>query len=234
MRKENIAFYLPTRKGSQRVKNKNTRPFASIEGGLLEVKLQQLLRTRNVDEIILSTNDDECINIANKFLNKDTRLRINIRPEYLCLDTTNLQDLIEYVPTITDAEHILWGHVTTPIAGAEEYDKAIELYLSRLSEGADSLISVVELKNFLLDIQGKLINNSTDLPWPRTQDLDPLFEINHVMFIAKRVVYYNNKNRIGDRPIIHIMDKIKSFDIDWQEDFEIAEMIYKSCYLNNK
>ncbi|BES62414.1 acylneuraminate cytidylyltransferase family protein [Dysgonomonas capnocytophagoides] len=230
MKKEKVAFFLPTRKGSQRVKNKNTRPFANIEGGLLEVKLIQLLESKNIDEIILSTNDDECIRIANKFLSKDARLRIDKRPDYLCVDTTNLQDLIEYVPSISDADHILWGHVTTPIAGAEEYDKAIELYLSKLSDGADSLISVVELKNFLLNKKGKLINNSTDLPWPRTQDLDSLYEINHVMFIAKREIYERDKNRIGNTPIIHVMSKIKSFDIDWQEDFEIAEMIYKSCY----
>lgn len=230
MKKEKVAFFLPTRKGSQRVKNKNTRPFANIEGGLLEVKLIQLLESKNIDEIILSTNDDECIRIANKFLSKDARLRIDKRPDHLCVDTTNLQDLIEYVPSISDADHILWGHVTTPIAGAEEYDKAIELYLSKLSDGADSLISVVELKNFLLNKKGKLINNSTDLPWPRTQDLDSLYEINHVMFIAKREIYERDKNRIGNTPIIHVMSKIKSFDIDWQEDFEIAEMIYKSCY----
>ena len=32
---DKIAFFLPTRKGSERVKNKNTRPFAGIEGGLI-------------------------------------------------------------------------------------------------------------------------------------------------------------------------------------------------------
>ena len=31
-----IAFFLPTRKGSERVRNKNTRPFAGIEGGLIK------------------------------------------------------------------------------------------------------------------------------------------------------------------------------------------------------
>lgn len=39
---EKIAFFLPTRKGSERVKSKNTRPFAGIEGGLVENKIKQL------------------------------------------------------------------------------------------------------------------------------------------------------------------------------------------------
>lgn len=45
MANNKIAFYLPTRKGSERVKNKNTRNFAGIEGGLVENKLNQLLAT---------------------------------------------------------------------------------------------------------------------------------------------------------------------------------------------
>jgi hypothetical protein len=40
---DTISFFLPARKGSQRVKNKNTRPFAGIQGVLLENKLNRLL-----------------------------------------------------------------------------------------------------------------------------------------------------------------------------------------------
>lgn len=224
-----IAFFLPTRKGSERVQNKNTRTFAGIKGGLIENKIKQLLNTRNIDEIILSTNDEACIEIADKYTS-DVRLKIIPRPEELCLSSTNLQDLICYVPTITDAEHILWGHVTTPMANAKEYDKGIELYLSKLSNGYDSLVGVTELKNFLLNKQGRLINNNTDIPWPRTQDLEPLYEINHTMFLAKREVYTEQKNRIGKKPLLHVMDEIHSFDIDWEDDFTIAEMLYKKLY----
>lgn len=224
-----IAFFLPTRKGSERVKNKNTRPFAGIQGGLIENKIQQLLATKHIDEIILSTNDEVCMEVAQKFIN-DSRLRIIPRPDNLCLSTTNLQDLICYVPTITEAEHILWGHVTTPLTGADQYDKGIELYLSKLNEGYDSLVGVSELKNFLLNKNGKLINNTTSIPWPRTQDLEPLYEINHTMFLAKREVYEVYKNRIGEKPLLHVMDEIHSFDIDWEDDFTIAEIMYKNLY----
>jgi N-acylneuraminate cytidylyltransferase len=223
---ESIAFFLPVRKESVRVKNKNTRPFAGIMGGLLENKLRQLMQTKNITEILLSTNDDKCINIAENFVKQDSRLKILYRPEILCLDTTNLQDLIVYVPTITDAKHILWGHVTTPIANSVEYDQAINMYFSKRAEGYDSLISVLEFKNFLLNKDGKIINNSTLIPWPRTQDLETFYEINHVVFITTRDVYVQQKNRIGEKPFLYVMNKLNSFDIDWEEDFMIAEMIF--------
>ena len=226
---EKVSFFLPTRKGSERVKNKNTKPFAGIEGGLVENKVRQLLESKLIDEILFSSNDETCIAVAEKFKG-DSRLKIIPRPDELCLSTTNLQDLICYVPTITDAEHILWGHVTTPLAGAAEYDAGIQLYLSKLDDGYDSLVGVTELKNFLLNKDGKLVNNTTPIPWPRTQDLEPLYPINHTMFLAKREVYVEQKNRIGKKPLLHIMDEMHSFDIDWPEDFVIAEVMYKNLY----
>ena len=224
---EKIAFFLPTRKGSERVKSKNTRPFAGIEGGLVENKIKQLLATKHIDEILFSSNDEMCIAIAEKYAS-DSRLRIIPRPNELCLSTTNLQDLICYVPTITNADHILWGHVSTPLVEAKVYDTAIEQYLSKITKGYDSLVSVKELKNFLLNQEGKLVNNTTDIPWPRTQDLEPLYEINHAIFLAKRSVYTEQKNRIGQKPLLYIMDEIHSKDIDWEEDFKIAEIMYKT------
>lgn len=229
MKKDKVAFFLPTRKGSERVKNKNTRTFAGIEGGLIENKIRQLTESEYIDEIILSTNDEKCMEIADKY-NSDKRLRMIPRPEELCLGTTNLQDLICYVPTITNAEHILWGHVTTPLVDGKEYDKGIEMYISNLENGYDSLIGVTELKNFLLNKKSILINNTTNIPWPRTQDLETLYEINHTMFLAKREVYIEQKNRIGKTPFLYIMDKLHSFDVDWEEDFIIAEIIYKNLY----
>ena len=229
MANDKLAFFLPTRKGSERVKNKNTRPFADIEGGLVENKLRQLLATKLIDEIIFSSNDETSMEVASQY-GGDSRLKIIPRPEELCLSSTNLQDLIGYVPTVTDADHILWGHVTTPLAGAEQYDAGIKLYFEKLDEGYDSLVGVTELRNFLLDKEGKLINNSTPIPWPRTQDLEPLYEINHTMFLAKREVYEEQRNRIGKRPMLYIMDELHSFDIDWPDDFVIAEIMYKNLY----
>ena len=89
------------------------------------------------------------------------------------------------------------------------------------------MIGVTELKNFLLNGEGRLVNNTTELQWPRTQDLEPLYEINHTMFIAGRDCYIDQKNRVGKNPMLYVMDKIHSFDVDWEEDFLIAETMFK-------
>lgn len=220
---EKISFFLPVRKGNERVKNKNTRPFGPYSGGLLENKLIQLRDSQIFDEIILSTNDQEAIDIASRL--QISRLKIKLRPDNLCQSSTSLTDLIRYVPTITEAAHIVWGHVTTPFTNGIDYEEAVATYFSQRKQGYDSLMGVSKFQNFLVDINGKVFNNSSSLPWPRTQDLTPLFEINHSLFIAPRQIYLEQFNRIGKKPFLHQMGKLQSFDVDWEEDFAICEMI---------
>ena len=222
----NIAFYLPVRAGSERVKNKNTRPFAGIDGGLLANKLRQLSEMKLASEVILSTNDPACMDIAKGFVGRFAGLRIIKRPDALCSSSTKLEDVIRYVYGITDAEHILWGHVTTPLVNASIYDEAIRVYEKALAEGYDSLVSVNKFQNFLLNGEGKMVNNDTLLEWPRTQDLTPLYEINHAIFLCSRALYKQGR-RTGKRPKLFSFDKLRSHDIDWEEDFIVGEQLYK-------
>lgn len=226
MNKYDIAFFLPVRAGSQRVRNKNTKPFAGMKGGLLANKLRQLSSMKNVKEVILSTNDIPAIEIAEAVKPEFSNLRILKRPDCLCDSSTNLKDLIRYVHGITDCEHILWGHVTTPLVHGAIYDKAVKVYFEARNNGYDSLISVSSFRNFLLDEEGRMVNNTTGLEWPRTQDLTPLYEINHAMFIAPRSLYAEGR-RSGSHPKLYELDKLRSHDVDWDDDFAIAEALYK-------
>ncbi len=232
---EKISFFLPTRKGSQRVKNKNTRPFANIHGGILELKLLQLQKSNRLSEIVLSTNDPDSISIAKKLDSAGKRIKIIERPESLCLDTTSLTDLIKYVPTVIHNDHIIWGHTTTPFVNGADYDLGISEYFKQLEKGFDSLLSVCALQNFLLTKNGEIFNYDTSVErWPRTQDLPVLYEVNHAMFIAPRKTYIEKSNRIGEVPFLYQQSKIKSFDIDWEEDFIMAEALYDKIKNNGE
>ena len=225
-----IAVFLPTRKGSQRVPNKNTRPFAGHENGLLEIKLNQLLELE-VKEVILSTNDEESIKIAEKFSASNPRLKIRLRPNYLASSTTNLADLIAYVPSLTSCEHILWTHVTSPFVDADIYSDSIRAYKKALVNDYDSFISVAPFQNFLWSKEeNDIINRIGEKRWPQTQDLKKLYEINSAIFISPRLVYEEDKDRVGKRPFLYEMNKIQSLDIDWEEDFTIAEAVFSKIY----
>lgn len=224
---KDVSIFLPTRKGSERAKNKNTRDFCSIKGGLLHLKLTTLLKLRNFSELVLSTNDEKSVDVASLF--NDSRIRIDHRPESLCLSETKVEDLIRYVPSCIKSEHILWTHVTAPFLDDQDYSNALDKYFFNFdNQQFDSLLSVTKLQQFIWDNElRKMINfDISNGNWPRTQDLKPLYEVNHAFYINSRENYLKYNNRISPNLDIFEIDKIKSFDIDWEEDFMIAESIY--------
>ena len=62
--------------------------------------------------------------------------------------------------------------------------------------------------------------------WPRTQALQPVHEVNSGAFLAPASVYYELNDRIGASPYLYALDKLISHDIDWPEDFAVAESLY--------
>ena len=65
-----INVFLPCKKSSSRVKNKNRRKFANINFGLTRIKLNQLLKSKLINKIYISTNDKKIINFAKKLKKK--------------------------------------------------------------------------------------------------------------------------------------------------------------------
>jgi len=223
-----LSIVLPIRKGSQRVKNKNIRPFSKEGKSLTELKITELLKIKNVDEIVITSNYEEAIEQVEAIANDDPRIKIDRRAEHLCSSTTIVKELIEYMPTITKGEHILWLHVTSPFVKAEDYEKAIEEYFEALKNGYDSIMSVTEIRNFLWSDKSKKIINApkSENIWIQTQDLEPLYEINHAFYINSRKNYLEMSNRIGKNPFLYKLKGSKIIDIDYEDDFELARKIF--------
>ncbi|MBU4014666.1 acylneuraminate cytidylyltransferase family protein [Patescibacteria group bacterium] len=200
------------------------RPFAGIDGGLARIKLEQLSKMKMVDEIILSTNDKDIIDIGQRL--DIPQLKIDRRPEHLCTNETTTDDLIKYVPSLTQNEHILWTHVTSPFIQAKSYEAAIRIYFNNSTSEFDSLMSVTKLQTFIWDQNGPINYDREQQKWPFTQSLPPLYEVNSGIFISSRNNYIALNDRIGKKPYLYILDGKESFDIDWEEDFAIAEKMY--------
>ncbi|MEO0438032.1 MAG: acylneuraminate cytidylyltransferase family protein [Pseudomonadota bacterium] len=227
-----VSIFLPLRSGSQRVKNKNTRPFLKDGTSLFQLKMRQLLAlSHTVLEIVISTDDMEVMEQARPFQASEENVTLIKRPRSLCLSSTKVADLIAYVPSVTRGDHILWVHATAPFVNASDYLGALSNYQRDIENGPfDSLMSVSKIQQFIWDDRKKsIINcNRTVNPWPNTQDLDPLYEINHAYYMADRSIYEELGDRIGKRPSLMVMDSVKKMDIDWPEDFELAAIVARA------
>lgn len=224
--KEKITCFLPCRAGSERVVRKNVKPFAGHEHGLLQIKLGQLLSTEMIDEIVLSTNDEEILRYAEKL--SDTRLRLHRRDDELASSETSTDELVAHALSLIPDGHILWTHVTSPFVNAQKYTDIISTYIEQSLSGFDSLMTTTAIHGFLWQDGHPLNYDRKKEKWPRTQTINPVDEVNSGVFLAPAEVYRQREDRIGIRPYLYRLDKLTSFDIDWPEDFVVAECMLES------
>ena len=225
-----VNVFLPMRAGSERVPKKNTKSFAGIDGGLCSIKLKQLLGSSRVGNIFVSTNDPDVIDISNGF--NSNRIKIIQRPDELASSFASTDDLIKYVPEIMPEGHILWTHVTSPFLGPDIYNKVIKKYFENVGY-YDSLMTVTKLQKFIWNDKGPINYDHSIEKWPRTQTIEPLWEVNSGAFIATKEIYRERMDRIGSRPYLFQLSEEISFDIDWLPDFTMAETIYQTGFFGN-
>lgn len=218
-----IIAFLPCRSGSERIPRKNTRPFARLAHGLLENKLTQLSSCSAIDKIILSTNDETILKYSKSL--DCSKLFVHHRPDDLATSTTSTDQLIKLAHQLIPSGHVFWTHVTSPFVTASICTKIISCYFQSLSKGYDSLMTATPFRGFLWDEHGPLNYDRSIFKWPRTQTLKPLYEVNSAVFLAPSHIYANSLDRIGTTPYLYELDRFTGLDIDWEEDFMLAEQL---------
>ena len=216
----NITAIIPVRAGSQRVKNKNLKPFS--DSNLLEVKINQI-KQLPVDRIIVNTDSQEAIQIAKKH-----NIEFFKREVYYASSECSGSDYHEYLAKVTKAENLLIAQVTCPLIKHESYLKAIQLFFNT---DCDSIMSVQKFQNFLFK-DGKPINYTLN-NMPKSQDLEAYQIPTFGIVLCKRKKMLEHKNFICGKYKFIELDDIESIDIDTPLDFEFAEFLYKNNITKN-
>ena len=146
----------------------------------------------------------------------------------MALNSTRTDDLIIYSSKLFNKnDHVLWTHVTSPLFGTKDYSNAIKVYKSKIKK-FDTLVGANFIQEFIFNKKNPINYNYKKTYWPNTQDLKKLYKINNTFFLTSAKNYKIKKNRIGSKICFLNIKKTKSFDIDWFEDFKIAEKIYEN------
>lgn len=223
MKHQKTTCFLPCRKGSERVPNKNIKPFGGYRFGLIEIKLRQLLEADGIDEVVLSTNDETILEYASSL--QTAKLKLHKRRGDLSSSQTSTDQLVAHALELIGEGNILWTHVTSPFINACHYNEIVKTYNKKLAEGYDSLMTTNVIHGFLWQ-NGKAMNYDREVEkWPRTQTLTPVHEVNSGAFLASAQIYGEVDDRIGRKPYLQPLDRLVSHDIDWPEDFTIAECL---------
>lgn len=214
----NIAV-IPARGGSKRLENKNVR----LLGGIPLLAHSILFAKNNrplINDVYVTTDDAGIKEVALAY-----GAKVIDRPGELSGDLA---------PTVTAIKHVLQnvGHdvdnvvllqPTNPLRPANLLEDAFKLFMEA---EADSLMTVSRDHHKLGKITGNKFIPFNYTMGQRSQDLEPLYFENGLLYICKpELILQEQILGTNNYPMIvhHISTSV---DIDTQEDFDYAEYIY--------
>lgn len=224
---------IPARKGSKGVPNKNKK---LLDGkSLISYTIQHAKEIFDTNQIFLTTNDDEVLNIAKKEgLNTEYK-----RPDYLSQDNTGMYevliDILEYIEKQGSCPKImLLLQPTSPFRTPTQIQEALSLF----SLNIDMVVSVKESKsnpyyNLYEDNNEGFLIKSKNAKFVTRQSSPKIWEYNGAIYVIniaslkKRPLHTFEKNKK------YIMDEETSHDIDTMFDWSIAELLIKNKVLNS-
>lgn len=209
------AALIPIKLESQRIPQKNIKPF--YDGTPLMYFIQKTcLESKYINEIYIYCSDEAVqpyLLPGVKFLK---------RPKYLDGDNINANDFIREFIKNVDADLYVNAHTTSPFASVETIDDCIK----HVASGKyDSAFCAEAIKTFMWR-DGKPINFDPD-HFPRTQDLPVIYGETSIAYVFTKKTFIEHNRRLGSHPYIREVGKIEAMDIDYPEDFDICNAIYK-------
>ena len=147
-----IIAVIPVKKNSERVKNKNFRKFYK-NLSLFQIKLIQLVRSKQFDRIIVSSDSLDARKISAKY----NGVEFYYREKKFCNNKISWSNVINEVldgKEINKEDIISWCHVTSPFF--KNYKSMLEKF--KKCKKNDSMLTLQENKSFILNENLKPIN----------------------------------------------------------------------------
>ena len=123
-------------------------------------------------------------------------------------------------------EHFLQTHCTNPLITEATITNAVEYYFENLKT-YDSLLAVNKIQCRLYKADGSPLNHLLN-SMERTQDMKPIWKESSSFFIFSKKTFLQNLSRVGRHPTLFDINEIESIDIDYENDFTLAEIVFEN------
>jgi len=129
----------------------------------------------------------------------------------IALAFTNTLRAIEAGATVVDGTLVVMGRGTG--------NPKTELMLVRQAAPDGS--------NLDYDALSEVVSTFGAADGPRTQTMEPIYIVNSASFMIDVKLMAVMNGRVRAKPLLYKMDEIVSFGVDWDEQFQLAEMLYQ-------
>jgi CMP-N-acetylneuraminic acid synthetase len=214
--------FIPIKLKNERFPGKNVKRF--YDGTpLIQYFLKTLVKITGLNNIYVF-----CSNAAIQDYLIDRAIFLK-RPEYLDTPSTTPQNIIKEFMNLIDADIYMVAHTTSPFVSIEHFEECVEAVASNKHDSSFTGEKIQKLLwNDEIDPLNFAANNI-----PRTQDLKPIYAEVSAAYVFRKEVFLNLNRRVGLNPHITVVSGIECIDIDYQEDFEIANAIYKEIIMTS-
>lgn len=205
------------RGGSKGLPRKNILQFCGKP--LIAYTIEAALKSKSIDRVILSTDDEEIAEISVKYGAEVPFMR----PKKLATDTAASGDVIEYtLAKIGNVNEYMLLQPTSPLRNENHIDEAYKLYIE---SNADSLTSITSLAH---PIQWCFNMDNNHIIKRVFEDNSNQRQSYEKLFIPNGAIYIRKNPHIHGKSIGYLMSASESIDIDTIYDFKIAEYIYEN------
>jgi len=218
MKNGKLTAIIPVREGSERVKNKNIKPFAGKT--LLEIKIESLKRVDGLDDIVVSSDSLLMLDMAKKL-----GVKTHLREDYYASGKVNNSEFMHNLAVETESNYIMYSPVTSPLLSSETVTECITKFMY---SDIENIVTATSQKHHMW-LEGKPINYDIRNS-PNSQDLPDIVSVNYGCCILSREDMILCKNVVTSNPTFYITDEIESIDIDTEFDFMVAEFVYEKMY----
>ena len=209
-----VASFVPVKLNNERAPGKNTKRFDDGTP-LITHFLKTLVQVPEIDELYVFCSKEEI---------KDyivPGVRFLKRPEFLDTREATPQDIISTFMSMVDADVYMVCHCTSPFVKAERFSECIHKVCE---EGYDSAFTGEKIQRLMWHDGQPLNFDAANVP--RTQDLPVYYNEVSAAYVFKKETFEPLHRRIGLNPYICEVSGVECVDIDYPEDFEIANAIY--------
>lgn len=217
--KKTITAIVPVKGNSTRLPNKNILPFG--ETNLLIHKLRQLKQVEEITDIIVSSDSDIMLKMA-----EEEGVTAMKRPEQYANESVPFGKFLEYICKEVPNEHIMWACATSPLVEPYLYRKAIATYFEKLNEGFDSLITCCPFQTYLMDDNGP-VNFKMGLEHKNSEQLPMLYHFTNGINLAPKDKIIEWHYNYGPKAYKMIVNKREAADIDDVYDYVCAKAMYE-------
>ncbi|WP_412560342.1 cytidylyltransferase domain-containing protein [Winogradskyella sp. MIT101101] len=210
---------IPARGGSKRLPNKNVKPICGIP--LLAYSIKYALSNSHiVDEVYVSSDSENIKIIAQQYGAKITH-----RPESLSGDSEPTVTALKHVlENIEDIETVILLQPTNPLRPKSLLKDAFNVFKTDTRKSLFTVSSDIRKLGKIIDGKYQPFNYKIG---QRSQDLDPLYFENGLLYITQaELIKENIIFNESSIPFI-VNHKFAAIDIDTQDDFDYAEYILK-------